>query len=425
MNKNDNPYDILGVAPGATEAEVKKAYRQLARTFHPDKQKTDEEREAASGQFARVSDAYDLLQDPVRRYDWRMKNETSQPRSSSTSTSTARTSTTQSTTSQIKTKAKTTTATTKAHTPSYTPRRVSAVPIRTSRSSFASPQSVRSSHAPSQSSPVGRRPKSLGPGRRVSVSPHPTFNRSSTASASTASAAAAVTASVRRASSPSATSAARRASSLGPGQGRQRSVANDIPRRSMAGPSPIRTKSPRPSAGRKNTSNGVRKPKKRESVDSMESKKMRRPKSSASLASDARSVHSVSSSRVPKKPASRGSLDAASEHSRRIPRRYPANSGLDAGSVHSVSQSKMRRPTSRDSVSSMASGMRRPSSRESLRSLKSVKSEPGLRKKAPGKKKKGILNGGFSLRGSTADMRNATFDSTSGSKSVASRRRLL
>lgn len=55
-------YDVLGVAPDAGAAEIKRAYRQLARRYHPDI--TGEDRSAS---FREVSRAYDVLRDPARR----------------------------------------------------------------------------------------------------------------------------------------------------------------------------------------------------------------------------------------------------------------------------------------------------------------------------------------------------------------------
>eukprot|EP00980_Cylindrotheca_fusiformis_P002423 scaffold575_cov104-Cylindrotheca_fusiformis.AAC.9 len=75
MEITDNPYTILGISSDASEDAIKKAYRQAARIHHPDKQSTPEDRERANTEFARLADAYNLLQDPVRRYDWRMANE--------------------------------------------------------------------------------------------------------------------------------------------------------------------------------------------------------------------------------------------------------------------------------------------------------------------------------------------------------------
>ncbi len=59
-----DPYSILGVAKGATEAEVKKAYRTLAKELHPDKNKDNPK---ASERFSRVTAAYDLLSDKDKR----------------------------------------------------------------------------------------------------------------------------------------------------------------------------------------------------------------------------------------------------------------------------------------------------------------------------------------------------------------------
>lgn len=93
MDSSDNPYEILGLAPDSDEDAIKKAYRQAARIHHPDKQKTGEERERATQKFAQIADAYNLLQDPVRRYDWRIANEGKLKSTPKTTTSPAKTTT--------------------------------------------------------------------------------------------------------------------------------------------------------------------------------------------------------------------------------------------------------------------------------------------------------------------------------------------
>ena len=55
-------YDVLGVSPDAGADEIKRAYRQLARRYHPDI--SGDDRTAA---FLEVSRAYDVLSDPARR----------------------------------------------------------------------------------------------------------------------------------------------------------------------------------------------------------------------------------------------------------------------------------------------------------------------------------------------------------------------
>ena len=56
-------YQILGVAREASEADIKKAYRKLARKYHPDvsKEKNAEEK------FKEVAEAYEVLKDPEKR----------------------------------------------------------------------------------------------------------------------------------------------------------------------------------------------------------------------------------------------------------------------------------------------------------------------------------------------------------------------
>jgi DnaJ-class molecular chaperone len=57
-------YETLGVKRGASEAELKKAYRKLARQFHPDRNPGDKQAEA---RFKEVQGAYDVLGDEQKR----------------------------------------------------------------------------------------------------------------------------------------------------------------------------------------------------------------------------------------------------------------------------------------------------------------------------------------------------------------------
>ncbi|WP_125612192.1 molecular chaperone DnaJ [Specibacter cremeus] len=58
-----NHYDVLGVSRGATGEEIKKAYRKLARKFHPDVNGGDDAQE----KFKAVTHAYEVLSDPQKR----------------------------------------------------------------------------------------------------------------------------------------------------------------------------------------------------------------------------------------------------------------------------------------------------------------------------------------------------------------------
>ena len=58
-------YELLGVQPTATPAELTKAYRLMALRVHPDKNPTD--LESASKNFQKLQDAYKILSDPDKR----------------------------------------------------------------------------------------------------------------------------------------------------------------------------------------------------------------------------------------------------------------------------------------------------------------------------------------------------------------------
>ncbi len=59
-----DPYSTLGVARGASDADIKKAYRKLAKELHPD---TNPNNPKAAARFAGVTSAYDLLSDKDKR----------------------------------------------------------------------------------------------------------------------------------------------------------------------------------------------------------------------------------------------------------------------------------------------------------------------------------------------------------------------
>jgi len=59
-----DPYKVLGLDKTASPAEIKKAYRGLAKKYHPD---TSGDDKSAADKFAEISTAYELLGDKDKR----------------------------------------------------------------------------------------------------------------------------------------------------------------------------------------------------------------------------------------------------------------------------------------------------------------------------------------------------------------------
>src|ERR1044071_8067971 len=64
MATKSDYYEVLGVSRGATEAEIKSAYRKLAIRYHPDKNPGDA---AAEEKFKEAAEAYSVLSDADQR----------------------------------------------------------------------------------------------------------------------------------------------------------------------------------------------------------------------------------------------------------------------------------------------------------------------------------------------------------------------
>ncbi|MGD9738904.1 MAG: DnaJ C-terminal domain-containing protein [Bauldia sp.] len=58
-----DPYEVLGVTKDASNADIKKAFRKLAKKYHPDQSKEPKAKE----RFAEANDAYEILGDPAKR----------------------------------------------------------------------------------------------------------------------------------------------------------------------------------------------------------------------------------------------------------------------------------------------------------------------------------------------------------------------
>ena len=61
---SDDLYEVLGVGRQASQDEIKRSYRKLAKTLHPD---LNPDKPDIAARFSRVTAAYDILSDPEKR----------------------------------------------------------------------------------------------------------------------------------------------------------------------------------------------------------------------------------------------------------------------------------------------------------------------------------------------------------------------
>ena len=62
----NDPYKVLGVSPNASEKEIKKAYKELVKKYHPDKYQDNPLAEVAEEKMAEVNEAYDEIMNQRR-----------------------------------------------------------------------------------------------------------------------------------------------------------------------------------------------------------------------------------------------------------------------------------------------------------------------------------------------------------------------
>ena len=67
--RGENAYQILGVSQDADAATIRRAFRELERAHHPDAV-PDEQKAEATALFIRINQAYELLSDPEKRYEY-------------------------------------------------------------------------------------------------------------------------------------------------------------------------------------------------------------------------------------------------------------------------------------------------------------------------------------------------------------------
>ena len=76
MAEKRDYYEILGVSKNASDDEIKKAYRDLAKKYHPDKYANSPLADVAEQKMKEINEAYAVLSDPEKRKEYDLIRQT-------------------------------------------------------------------------------------------------------------------------------------------------------------------------------------------------------------------------------------------------------------------------------------------------------------------------------------------------------------
>ena len=75
MTREKDFYSVLGISPDATDVEIRLAYRDLAKKYHPDNCYSYIEKNRATSKMQDLNSAYAVLRDPIQRSEYDLESQ--------------------------------------------------------------------------------------------------------------------------------------------------------------------------------------------------------------------------------------------------------------------------------------------------------------------------------------------------------------